>query len=110
MNFNIEKLKCFTASEIEEYICGSVDVKWDKNTLFDNLKPEHGYTTQSRSFNDLIKFMCNLDKNQRKQFLIFSTGSSRLPIGGFKSLSPKLTVVKIIVKMETIQMIIYRLL
>ena len=38
--------------------------------------------------------MCNLDKNQRKQFLIFSTGCSRLPIGGFKSLSPKLTVVK----------------
>ena len=71
-----------------------MDAKWDKNTLFDNLKPEHGYTNQSRSFNDLIKFMCNLDKNQRKQFLIFSTGSSRLPIGGFKSLSPKLTVVK----------------
>ena len=38
--------------------------------------------------------MCSLDKNQRKKFLIFSTGSSRLPIGGFKSLSPKLTVVK----------------
>ena len=38
--------------------------------------------------------MCKLNKNQRKKFLCFSTGSSRLPIGGFKSLSPKLTVVK----------------
>jgi len=94
INFNIDKLKCFTSSEIEEYICGSVDVKWDKNVLLENLKPEHGYTNQSKTFNDLITFMCNLDKKQRKQFLIFSTGSSRLPIGGFKSLSPKLTVVK----------------
>ena len=94
MNFNVEKLKCFTSSEIEDYICGSVDTKWDKNVLFDNLKPEHGYSNQSKTFNDLIKFMCGLDKNQRKEFLIFATGSSRLPIGGFKSLSPKLTVVK----------------
>ena len=94
MNFNIDKLKCFNSSEIEEYICGSEDIKWDRNILFDNLKPAHGYTNQSKTFNDLIKFMSNLDKKQRKQFLIFSTGSSRLPIGGFKSLSPKLTVVK----------------
>ena len=94
MNFNIEKLKCFTSSEIEEYVCGSIDQKWDRNNLFENLKPEHGYTSQSRTFNDLIKFMCTLNKNQRKKFLIFSTGCSRLPIGGFKSLSPKLTVVK----------------
>ena len=94
MNFRVEKLKCFTSSEIEEYICGSVDVKWDKKVLFDNIIPEHGYTNQSKTFNDLIKFMCELDKIQRKQFLIFATGSSRLPLGGFKSLSPKLTVVK----------------
>ena len=93
-NFNIDKLKCFNSSEIEEYICGSVDTKWDRNVLFDNLKPEHGYTNQSKTFNDLIKFMSNLDKYQRKQFLKFSTGSSRLPIGGFKAMSPKLTVVK----------------
>ena len=66
----------------------------DRNILLENLKPEHGYTNQSKTFNDLITFMCSLDKKQRKQFLIFSTGSSRLPIGGFKSLSPKLTVVK----------------
>ena len=94
MNFNIKKLKCFTSQELEEYICGNTDAKWDKNVLFENLKPEHGYTKQSKIFNDLIKFMSNLDKNQRKRFLIFTTGCSRLPIGGFKSLSPKLTVVK----------------
>ena len=64
-----------------------------KNNFYDNLNSEHGYTKQSKSFNDLIQFMCNLNDAQKKKFLIFSTGSSRLPIGGFKSLSPKLTLV-----------------
>ena len=38
--------------------------------------------------------MCKLDKIGQREFLIFATGTSRLPIGGFKSLSPKLTIVK----------------
>ena len=94
MNFDINKMQCFTSDEIEEHICGSKEIKWEKNNLYENLNPEHGYTKQSKIFNDLIQFMCNLNDAQKKKFLIFSTGSSRLPIGGFKSLSPKLTVVK----------------
>ena len=94
MNFNINKLKCFSSSEIEGYISDSLDIKWDQNILFENIIPEHGYTNQSKIFNDLIKFMINLDKNQRRQFLVFSTGCPRLPIGGFKNLYPKLTVVQ----------------
>ena len=92
--YSIYNLKCFTSLELEEYICGSLEVKWDENTLYENIKPEHGYTKNSRIFNDLIKFMCSLDKFGQRQFLIFTTGTSRLPIGGFKALSPKLTIVK----------------
>ena len=92
--YNIFNLKCFTSKELGELICGSLEVKWDEDTLYDNLKPDHGYTKKSRIFNDLIKFMCKLDKNGQRQFLIFTTGTSRLPIGGFKALSPKLTIVK----------------
>ena len=94
MNFDINKMQCFTSQEIEENICGSKEIKWEINNLYENLNPEHGYTKQSKIFNDLIKFMCSLTDAQKKKFLIFSTGSSRLPIGGFKSLCPKLTVVK----------------
>ena len=90
----VYNLKCFTSLEMEEYICGSMEIKWDENTLYENLKPEHGYNKNSRIFNDLIKFMCSLDKFGQRQFLIFTTGTSRLPIGGFKALSPKLTIVK----------------
>ena len=90
----VYNLKCFTSSEIEEFICGSLEIKWDENTLYENIKPEHGYSKTSRIFDDLIKFMCKLDKFGQRQFLIFTTGTPRLPIGGFKALSPKLTIVK----------------
>ena len=92
--YNIFNLKCFTSPEIEELICGSLEIKWDEDVLYENIKPEHGYTKQSRIFNDIIKFMCKLDKNGQRQFLIFTTGTSRLPNGGFKALNPKLTIVK----------------
>ena len=90
----VYNLKCFTSLELEEFICSSREVKWDENILYENLKPEHGYTKNSRIYDDLIKFMCKLDKLGQRQFLIFTTGTSRLPIGGFKALSPKLTIVK----------------
>ena len=92
--FNIDQLKCFTPEELEEIILGSDKQKWDYETLYENLKPEHGYTKNSKIFQYLIQYMTSLDGNDRKQFLIFTTGASRLPFGGFKSLSPKLTVVK----------------
>jgi E3 ubiquitin-protein ligase TRIP12 len=92
--YGLYNLKCFTSLELEEYICGSLEIKWDEDNLYENLKPGRGYTKNSRIFNDLIKFMCKLDKKGQRDFLIFATGTSRLPIGGFKSLSPKLTIVK----------------
>ena len=79
--YNIYNLKCFTSLELEEFICGSLEIKWDKDNLYENIKPERGYTKNSRIFNDLIKFMCKLDKIGQKQFLMFATGTSRLPIG-----------------------------
>ena len=92
--FNIDELRCFSPEELEEIIFGSDKQKWEKETLYENLKPEHGYNKNSKIFNDLIKYMTSLDKNEQKKFLIFTTGASRLPLGGFKALSPKLTVVK----------------
>ena len=92
--FDINSIKCFKSSEIEESICGSLDINWDRETILENLKAEHGITKSSKILNDLITFMTKLDKNQRKQFLLFTTGTSRLPVGGFKTLNPKFTVVK----------------
>jgi E3 ubiquitin-protein ligase TRIP12 len=92
--FNINELSCFTSEELEEIIFGNDDKKWEEDILYENLKPEHGYGKKSLIFTYLIKYMISLNKNEQKKFLIFSTGASRLPVGGFKALSPKLTVVK----------------
>ena len=92
--FDIKELRCFTGEELEEIIFGTDKQKWDKETLYENLKPEHGYNKNSKIFNELIQYMTSLDRDEQKKFLIFTTGASRLPLGGFKALSPKLTVVK----------------
>ena len=92
--FDINELKCFTSEELEELIFGNDEQKWEEEILYENINPVHGFNKNSKIFNDLIKLMVRLDKDEKKKFLIFSTGASRLPIGGFKALSPKLTVVK----------------
>ena len=38
--------------------------------------------------------MASYDREEQRQFLQFVTGCPRLPVGGFKSLSPPLTIVK----------------
>ena len=38
--------------------------------------------------------MASYDREEQRQFLQFVTGCPRLPVGGFKSLSPPLAIVK----------------
>ena len=53
----------------------------------------HGFTKESMVYKGLINILLNMTNSERKMFLLFVTGSPRLPIGGFKNLYPKLTVV-----------------
>jgi E3 ubiquitin-protein ligase TRIP12 len=41
----------------------------------------------------LLRFVTELDKDGRRSFLLFMTGSPRLPNGGFAGMDPKFTVV-----------------
>ena len=61
--FGINSIKCFKSSEIEESICGILDIKWDREIILDNLKDKHGIIKSSTILNDLITFMTKLDKN-----------------------------------------------
>ena len=92
--FDIKELKCFSSEELEEIIFGRDNQKWEEEILLENLKPDHGYNKNSILFKNVVKYMLTLNNEEQKKFLIFSTGSSRLPFGGFKALSPKLTIVK----------------
>ena len=51
--FNINELKCFTSEELEEVIFGSDKQKWENDILYENLKPEHGYTKNSKIIKNL---------------------------------------------------------
>lgn len=97
MIFSVDALKPFsTTNELEDMICGV-----DKNNedwvnlqkLSENVNPAHGYHTKSTSYLNLLRFMGELNHEERRKFLKFVTGSPRLPNGGFASLDPKLTVV-----------------
>ena len=62
--------------------------------LSDSCKPDHGYTVDSESVKNLFLIMSEYSEEEQRAFLQFVTGCPRLPIGGFKSLTPPLTIVK----------------
>ena len=81
-------------TELEHLICGSGEEKWSLETLLEAVVPAHGYHESSDAFKFLLDVMLALDSSEKRQFLSFVTGSPRLPLGGFKGLSPPLTVVR----------------
>lgn len=50
--------------------------------LMDSIKADHGYNMDSRSVKNLLQSMSELTLPQRREFLQFTTGSPKLPIGG----------------------------
>lgn len=93
---NMEYLKVLKPDEIELIVCGNNDddKEWTKQNLKENIIPAHGYHDSSQTFLDLVNYMVSLTSENRRNFLAFSTGSPRLPLGGFKNLKPKMSVVR----------------
>jgi len=97
--FPLASLKMFFPEELDLIFCGSAqsssyDAPWDVKSLAESCKPDHGYTPESRSIKMLYEVMASYTREEQRQFLQFVTGSPRLPVGGFKALSPHLTIVK----------------
>ncbi|EJS42910.1 ufd4p [Saccharomyces arboricola H-6] len=90
--FSYERMLTLFPEELVE-IFGRVEEDWSIGTLYTNLNAEHGYTMDSSIIHDLISIISTFSKHERRLFLQFLTGSPKLPIGGFKSLNPKFTVV-----------------
>ncbi|KAJ5090070.1 Ubiquitin-protein ligase Ufd4 [Penicillium argentinense] len=90
--FPFSSLRAFTPSELV-MLFGQAEEDWTIETLMDSIKADHGFNMDSRSVRNLLQTMSELDKQQRRDFLQFVTGSPKLPIGGFKSLTPIFTVV-----------------
>jgi E3 ubiquitin-protein ligase TRIP12 len=48
----------------------------------DSIKADHGYNMDSKSVKNLLQTMSELNPPERRDFLQFTTGSPKLPIGG----------------------------
>ncbi|KAK9771537.1 hypothetical protein SCAR479_11741 [Seiridium cardinale] len=90
--FPYTALSAFTPDELVS-LYGRVEEDWSLETLMDSIKADHGFNMDSKSVKNLLQTMSELTPTQRRDFLQFTTGSPKLPIGGFKSLTPMFTVV-----------------
>ena len=52
----------------------------------DSIKADHGFNMDSKSVRNLLQTMSELSLPERRDFLQFTTGSPKLPIGGIFSL------------------------
>ncbi|KAH6647608.1 hypothetical protein BKA67DRAFT_662382 [Truncatella angustata] len=90
--FPYTALSAFTPNELVS-LFGRIEEDWTLETLMDSIKADHGFNMDSRSVKNLLQTMSEMTPGQRRDFLQFTTGSPKLPIGGFKSLTPMFTVV-----------------
>jgi len=91
--FPVAKLRLFYAEELCLVFGGGEEEAWEQQVLLQHMTTKHGYTQSSPTILALVEVLCGLSLPHRRAFLQFATGSPRLPVGGFKSLSPRLTVV-----------------
>ena len=81
--FPVEYLKIFTSDQLGLLINGTpfIDTEdWRLNTKYKN------YNDYDNVIIDFWDIISNLSQEDLSNFLLFCTGSSRVPIGGFKSL------------------------
>ncbi|KAI1712208.1 HECT-domain (ubiquitin-transferase) domain-containing protein [Ditylenchus destructor] len=95
-----ESLKIFFPDEMEQLFCGCPESGpddhkiWSKSALQQAIRPDHGFTHDSVQISWLVEMLHTFTSEKRRKFLQFVTGSPRLPVGGFRSLNPPLTVVR----------------
>lgn len=92
--FPLSNLRIFYPEELDCVFCGDRYTPWDYNMLVESSKTDHGYTHESQAVKFLFEILSSYGKDEQRKFLQFVTGSPRLPVGGFKTLNPPLTIVR----------------
>ncbi|KAG7833381.1 hypothetical protein KL943_004246 [Ogataea angusta] len=90
--FPYSSMTIFSSAELV-MLLGNGEEDWSYETLSGVIHADHGYSMESPSVQRLMEIMSEFTADERRKFLQFLTGSPKLPIGGFKSLSPDFTVV-----------------
>ena len=75
-------------------LCGYQSPVFTKEDILKYTEPKLGYTKDSPGFIRFVNVLVNMNSDERKAFLQFTTGCSSLPPGGLANLHPRLTVVR----------------
>lgn len=89
----LEVLDVFQSKELAT-LFGQSQEDWDLATLQRTVVADHGFTSESAHFQDLLGILAAFSLEERRTFLQWLTGAPRLPVGGFAALQPPLTVVR----------------
>ncbi|XP_030373810.1 E3 ubiquitin-protein ligase TRIP12-like isoform X6 [Scaptodrosophila lebanonensis] len=95
--FPIQRLRMFYPEELECVFCGSGSEqyqRWELKMLQDSCRTDHGFHQESQAIQYLYDILASYNRDEQRAFLQFVTGSPRLPTGGFKALTPPLTIVR----------------
>ncbi|KAM7538862.1 hypothetical protein Aperf_G00000051664 [Anoplocephala perfoliata] len=92
--FSLKWLSIFTSSELSGIICGEpIDLAWTREELMENITTTDVSTKSSPTFGYFVEVLADLDVEERRNFLRWTTGYSTLPMGGLKNLWPPLALV-----------------
>ncbi|KAJ1794672.1 Ubiquitin fusion degradation protein 4 [Coemansia sp. RSA 2399] len=92
--FPVSSLSIFTPSELCTIFGPSKNSEdWSVATITSSIELGDGYSLTSPSVQMMVHLLESLSVVERREFLRFSTGSPRLPIGGFRALNPPLRLV-----------------
>lgn len=91
--FPLRKLAIFTPRELAAML-GNGEEDWAPEVILSAIKAEHGYTLESLAIRRFVTVASHLEPELRQDLLQFITGSRKLPIGGFRALTPNLTIVQ----------------
>lgn len=75
-------MTCLAWFQLEQLFCGSSHETWDIRQLVETVRPDHGYTHDSRAVKFLFDVLSSYNADKQRSFLQFVTGSPRLPVGG----------------------------
>lgn len=89
----------FSAEELRKLISGNDQLWTSREQVIENITTAHGYTMDSPPVQYLINVIAEMDTEDQRLFLEFSTGTTRLPIDG--KLTPKLTIARKIIDEDT---------
>lgn len=77
-------LKLFHSQELQAVIVGNEDYRW--HDLETNAQYKNGYTSSDQTIRWFWEVIHELPLEEKKKFLLFLTGTDRIPITGMKDI------------------------